>query len=242
MDFTWSTYGLSFVAGTLSTLSPCVLPLIPILFASALAAHRLGPLALATGLSVSYAAIGIFLAELGASLGLDDQLLHRGGAVLLIVFGVAMISGRASERFAHGVAPIAAKAQTWLQKFKGDTVPAQFAIGLLLGAVWAPCVGPTLGAATTLASQGQHLGSIALLMATFGLGAGLPLLMLGMLSRASVARLRGRFSTFGKSGRMLLGALFTGFGILILTGLDRSVETTLLSLSPNWLTALTTSI
>ena len=92
--FTWSTYGLGLLAGALSTLSPCVLPLIPILMASALAAHRLGPLALAAGLGLSFAAIGIFLAAAGASLGLDDDVLRKIAAVLLIAFGVVMLSRR----------------------------------------------------------------------------------------------------------------------------------------------------
>jgi cytochrome c-type biogenesis protein len=242
MTFTWGTYGLGLVAGMLSTLSPCVLPLIPILMASALAAHRLGPLALASGLGLSFAAIGIFLASVGASLGLDNEVLRQVAAVLLIVFGVVMLSHRLQARFAQGATPLADRAQTWLARLKGDTLPGQFAIGLLLGAVWAPCVGPTLGAATTLAAQGKHLADIAALMACFGVGAALPLLVLGSLSRAALGRFRGGAGALGSTGRAVLGTLFVAFGALILTGLDRQVEATLLALSPGWLTALTTSI
>ena len=240
--FAWSTYGLGLLAGVLSTLSPCVLPLIPILMASALAAHRLGPLALAAGLGLSFAAIGIFLAAAGASLGLDDDVLRKIAAVLLIAFGVVMLSRRLQTRFASGVSPLADRAQGWLAKLKGETVLGQFAIGLLLGAVWAPCVGPTLGAATTLAAQGKHLGNIAALMACFGIGAALPLMLLGTFSRAALVRFRGRVGTIGAAGRVALGTLFVAFGVLIVTGLDRQLEAALLALSPDWLTALTTSI
>jgi cytochrome c-type biogenesis protein len=242
MAFTWSTYGLGLLAGMLSTLSPCVLPLIPILMASALAAHRLGPLALASGLGLSFAAIGIFLAAVGASLGLDNEVLRQVAAVLLIVFGLAMLSRRLQAGFARGVSPLAERAQTWLARLKGETMLGQFAIGLLLGAVWAPCVGPTLGAATTLAAQGKHLGDIAALMACFGIGAALPLMALGSVSRAALGRFRGRVSAVGATGRIVLGTLFVVFGALIVTGLDRQLESTLLALSPSWLTALTTSI
>ena len=60
MDFGASTYAIGFAAGAASSLSPCVLPLLPILAASALSTHRFGPLALAAGLGVSFAAVGIF--------------------------------------------------------------------------------------------------------------------------------------------------------------------------------------
>jgi cytochrome c biogenesis protein CcdA len=242
MDFTWGTYGLGFAAGALSTLSPCVLPLVPILFTSALSAHRLGPAALASGLALSFAAIGIALATLGASLGLDNDALRRIAAVLMIVFGIAMMSSRVAQRVALGASPFAQRAQTWLQKLRGDTLRGQFAVGLLLGAVWAPCVGPTLGAATTLASQGMHLQSIAALMLCFGVGAALPLVVVGSFSRAALGAWRGKLGTFGAAARLALGLLFVALGTLIATGFDHRLEAALVAWSPAWLTALTTSI
>jgi cytochrome c biogenesis protein CcdA len=68
VTFGTATYGLGLVAGALSTLSPCVLPLVPVLIASAVNAHRWGAVALGTGLALSFAIIGIFLATVGASL------------------------------------------------------------------------------------------------------------------------------------------------------------------------------
>jgi cytochrome c-type biogenesis protein len=242
MDFTPGTYALGFLAGALTTLSPCVLALVPILVASALAAHRLGAVALAAGLGVSFSVIGIFVASIGASLGVDGDVLRRVAAVLMILFGLAMFSRRLQATLNRAVAGISGPSQNWLSRIKGDTLPGQFAVGLLLGAVWSPCVGPTLGAATTLASQGRNLGNIALLMGVFGFGAGLPLAILGSLSRASILRLRGRLGSVGMVGKIILGAVFIAFGLLVLTGLDKTLETAMLSASPAWLTALTTSL
>ena len=73
----------------------------------------------------------------------------------------------------------------------------QFAVGLLLGAVWSPCVGPTLGAASLLAAQGRDLGQVALTMFVFGLGAALPLLALGLASREVMMRWRHRLAAAG---------------------------------------------
>ena len=90
MDFGIGTYGLGFLAGVLSTLSPCVLPLIPILIATAIGAHRLGPYALAVGLMVSFTAVGIFVASVGASLGLDQEVFRTIAAHIPMLFHSAV--------------------------------------------------------------------------------------------------------------------------------------------------------
>lgn len=242
MNFTPGTYALGFLAGALTTLSPCVLALVPILVASALAAHRLGVVALAAGFGVSFSVIGIFVASIGASLGVDGEVFRRVAAVLMIIFGLAMFSQRLQAALSRTTAGIYGPSQHWLGRIRGNTLPGQFAVGLLLGAVWSPCVGPTLGAATTLASQGRDLGHIALLMGIFGVGAGLPLAILGYLSRTSALRLGRRLRSAGTVGRTALGAVFIAFGMLVLTGLDKTLEAALLSKTPPWLTAFTTSL
>jgi cytochrome c biogenesis protein CcdA len=242
MDFGPGTYALGFLAGAASVLSPCVLPLIPILIASALSKHRFGTLALAGGLSLSFAAVGTVLANLGANAGLDPELFRRVAAALMTVFGIVMLSTRLSTRFAMLSARVGNVGQGALSSLSGDGLASQFGIGLVLGLVWSPCVGPTLGAATTLAAQGSHLGQIALLMMVFGLGAGAPLVVLGGVSRASLLRSRGLLASLGRVSKTALGTLFVVLGVVVLLGYDRNIESALLSVSPMWLTRLTTSI
>jgi cytochrome c biogenesis protein CcdA len=242
MQFTVATYGLGFVAGSASVLSPCVLPLLPILVTSALAKHRFGIIALAGGLAISFAGVGIFLATLGASAALDPEDLRRGAASLMVLFGLVMLSGTLQRAFSRLSSVIGAKGQQALGDVKGNGLLGQMMVGLLLGFVWTPCVGPTLGAATSLAAQGQGLGHIAILMALFGLGAALPLVLLGTISRVSLLKIRGTLAAWGSTARWTLGALFVAMGTIVVTGVDRQLETLLLSVSPSWLTALTTSI
>jgi cytochrome c-type biogenesis protein len=64
---------LAFVAGVLSILSPCVLPILPVVLGAAASQHRLGPIALASGLSISFVGIGLFLATIGHAIGLDAE-------------------------------------------------------------------------------------------------------------------------------------------------------------------------
>ena len=240
MDFSAGTYGLGYLAGLLSTLSPCVLPLVPILVATAAAAHVLGPYALALGLMLSFSLIGIFLATLGASLGLDQDTFRTAAAVILIAFGIVLLSPKLQERFAIATSGLSAAGDGLLAKLNLDGLGGQFVVGLALGVIWSPCVGPTLGAATTLASQGSNLAQIALLMMIFALGAGTPLVVLGSVSRAAMMRVRGRMMQAGKLGKSILGGVLLLVGIAILTGLDKSFEAWVVRISPDWLNELTT--
>ena len=113
-------------------------------------------------------------------------------------------------------------------------------MGVLLGAVWSPCVGPTLGAASLLAAQGRDLGQVGLTMFVFGLGAALPLLALGLLSREAMMRWRHRLAAAGHGLKAGFGAILVAIGALVITGLDKTVETALVEASPQWLTDLTT--
>jgi cytochrome c biogenesis protein CcdA len=240
MEFGPGTYGLGYVAGILTTLSPCVLPLVPIVVATALAAHRLGPYALALGLTISFAAVGIFVAALGASLGLDQELFRNMAAIVLIALGILLLSTRLQERVAVTASGLSAAGDGFITRLNPDGLAGQFIIGLVLGVVWSPCVGPTLGAATTLASQGQNLAQISLLMAIFGLGAGTPLVALGSVSRATMIRLRSGMLSAGKLGKSILGFILVLLGIAILSGFDKSFEAWVVGIYPDWLNDLTT--
>ena len=240
MDFGLLTYALGYLAGALSTLSPCVLPLLPILIASATTQHRFGPLALAVGLTLSFAVVGIFIATLGASIGLDAGVLRKGAAVLLLAFGVLLLSARGQARFAQATSGISSAGDGLLARITGAGWRGQFAVGLVLGVVWSPCVGPTLGAASTLAAQGSHLPQIVLLMLLFGLGAGTPLVVIGSLSHEVMQRLRSKMLAASRGGRWVLGVAMLAIGVAILIGWDKGFETWAVENSPDWLTELTT--
>lgn len=236
------SYALALAAGALSTLAPCVLPLIPILAGSALLAHRLGPLALAAGLGLSYAVVGMLLASAGTIAGLGQGTLRVAGAVILIVFGILMLAPGLQTRFAGVAAGLGNAGQGWLARLSPQGLGGQFLVGLVLGVVWSPCVGPTLGGAVALASQGERLAEAAGVMLLFGLGAALPLVILGSLSREAVTRVRGRLLAVGHHGKTVLGLLFLGLGALVLSGADKVAEAWLLERMPKWLMAMTVSL
>ncbi len=232
--------GLAFLAGVLSILSPCVLPLLPIVLGAAASEHRWGPVALASGVSLSFIAIGLFVATIGFALGYDADWFRNIAAIGMISIGAVLLV----PSFQLRVAVVGGPVSDWVdRRFGGFSklgLSGQFGVGLLLGTVWSPCVGPTLGAASVLAAQGKNLGAVALTMLIFGLGAGLPLMLFGSMSRHLLLRWRGGMSATGKTMKQALGLFLIVMGLLIVAGLDRSLEAGLVEASPQWLTDITT--
>ena len=234
------TLGLALFAGALSALSPCVLPLLPIVLGTAASKHWLGPVALAGGLAISFTAIGLFVATIGFAVGLDTDVFRTVTAVLLIGVGLVLLVPKLQEQFALAAAPVSNWVGGYADNFTPGGLAGQFGLGVLLGAVWSPCVGPTLGAASILAARGENLAQVALTMLGFGLGVALPLMLLGFFSREAMMRWRSRLLETGKTGKTLLGALLVTIGLFVATGLDKRLETILVDASPAWLTQLST--
>jgi cytochrome c biogenesis protein CcdA len=235
-----ATFGFALLAGVLTILSPCVLPLVPMVLAAAAGEHRFGPVALAGGLAISFTAIGLFVALFGFAIGLDANVFRVAAAVLMIVIGAVLLLPAAQTRLAAAAGPMANWTEHRFGGFSTSGLSGQFGVGLLLGAVWAPCVGPTLGAASLMASRGENLGQVSLTMLVFGIGAALPLLLLGLLSRETMMRWRGRLMSGGKAGKAIMGGFLVVIGVAILTGFDKRIEATLTAAAPEWIVDLTT--
>ncbi len=231
---------LAYLAGVLTILSPCVLPLVPIVLAGAQSKGRWGPLALGLGLTASFTAVGLFVALIGFSIGLDGEAFRLVGGVLMLGIGLVLVTPPAQVWLAAAGGPVMGWAQGGMQRFETGGVAAQAGLGALLGLVWAPCVGPTLGAASILAAQGRNLDVVSLTMLVFGLGAATPLVLIGLASRETLMRLKDRMRAAGSKGKYVLGGVLVLLGLLIVTGVDRRLESALVQASPAWLTELTT--
>ena len=240
MDAGAWTFLFGYAAGALSTLSPCVVPILPIVVASALAQHRFGVWALACGLALSFALVGVVVATVGFSIGIDGDSLRRIAGIVLVALGAVMTSARLERGFASATAAVARGGDAVLARTHGRGWRGQLAVGALLGIVWTPCVGPTLGAATTLLAQGRRVGEVALLMLVFGLGAATPLVVFGALARRLRSAASARWLFAAEGARRLLGASLVVVGAMLVLGIDKRVETWLVDHSPDWLTRLTT--
>ena len=230
---------LGFGAGALSVLSPCVLPLLPIVVASALHRHRHGPLALAAGLVISSAAVGLAFASVGVAGGVDRDVVRATAAAAMAVVGVVLLVPKIQDVLAAALSPIARAASDAARRVPGG-IGGQLVLGALLGVVWTPCTGPTLAAAITVATRSESLGHAAAVMLVFGIGAATPLLALAYGSRRALAAPGARLARVAGAGKAVIGAGLLLVGALALTGADKRVEAWMVDRMPQWLLELTT--
>jgi len=227
---------LAYAAGLLTLINPCVLPVVPIVLATALQASRLGPVALAAGMSLSFVAFGLLITSVGYSIGLTEDTLATAGAVLMIGFGLVLVVPRFNAVFATATTGLSARADSTLMDADSASLKGQFLGGLLLGAVWSPCIGPTLGGAIALAAQGESLVWAGAIMTAFALGVSTLMLALAYGLRATSLR---RLSAAAKP---LLGWAFLIVGLALLLRLNHAADGWLLSHMPAWLVDLSVSI
>ncbi|OOS01517.1 cytochrome C biogenesis protein [Canicola haemoglobinophilus] len=240
MDISITILALSTLAGLLTTLSPCVLPILPIVASSAMAKRKIGLFTLALGMAISFTFIGTIVASIGLALGLDSQYLRYIAAIMMLFVAIWLLSSRLQEQVNKYTSRLSSKGDAWLSQFSPESALGQFFVGLLLGVVWAPCIGPTLGAAIALASQGEALFSVALVMIVFSFGAIIPLIIIGLISRQFFREKREKLANAGTKGRRIMGYSLLVVGLLVLTGFDKQLEIWLIQISPDWLTDLTT--
>lgn len=231
---------LAFVAGTVTLLNPCVLPVLPIVIASSVNQSRFGPLALVAGLVLSFTLVGMLVLTVGFAIGLSQDALRMAAAWILIIAGFILTVPVAQTAFAAVTAPMVGRSNRWLGSVSGEAWHGQLAVGALLGIVWAPCVGPTLGVAIAAASQGQNLAGAALTFFVFGLGVALSLLVVASLSRRLLTGSGSRLRAISHWSKPILGLTLMVVGVAILTGLDKTIETALLEVLPDWLIRFTT--
>jgi cytochrome c-type biogenesis protein len=229
------------LAGALTTLSPCVLPILPFVLLAALERHRFGPLALAGGIVVAFSGAGLLFSGATQALGASTDGLRQAAAALLMIFGVVLLVSALKDRIAAFGASHAGPLNRALESFRPQGLRGQFVLGLLLGAVWTPCAGPTLGAAVTWAASTATLGNAALVMLSFGIGACLPLLAIAYGSRQTLQARRAALARIERVTRPALGGAVLLVGALIALGVDKTAEAALVGAMPDWLVYITTA-
>jgi cytochrome c biogenesis protein CcdA len=215
---------LGLLAGTLTTLSPCVVPILPIVLVGAAGQHRYGPLALVAGLVLAFTGVGLLISGAAWALDIPGEAIRTASATLLALFGLMLLSTMLQERFASLAAPVSGFLYNVSARFSPQGLQGQFLLGALLGAVWTPCTGPTLGATIALAASTDTLPKAALIMMMFSIGASVPLLALAYGSRQTLKTRRAALERAGRIATPVLGAVLVSLGILVLLGYDRTLE------------------
>ncbi|MEL7165621.1 MAG: cytochrome c biogenesis CcdA family protein [Pseudomonadota bacterium] len=232
----------AYAAGLLTLINPCVLPVLPIVLVSALNASRLGPVALAAGMSVSFVTFGVLVTAFGRSIGLTTDLLAQIGAVLMMVFGLILLVPAFARRFETATAGLASGADARIDTIDQSGLQGQFMGGLLLGAVWSPCIGPTLGGAIALASQGQNLGYVTLIMIFFALGVSTLILGIGLGAREAIRKRATALRGLAERSKPILGVTFLAVGLMLFFGVHHVIEAWAIQVMPIWLQDLSVAL
>ncbi|OED42260.1 cytochrome C biosynthesis protein [Chromatiales bacterium (ex Bugula neritina AB1)] len=237
MTFFWA-----WLAGVLTLINPCVLPLLPVIIAGAFQGNRHGPIYMAVGLTVSFTVVGVLVTAFGHLIGLSEEVINRVAAIMMIIFGTILLIPVAQEKLATVAAPLASGANNRMYNVKAQGAAGQFYIGLLLGAVWSPCVGPTLGGAIGLAATGEGLMQATLTMISFGIGVSTILLLLSYGSRELLTARRNRLMKWMPWAKPIMGCALLLVGFTLLFHWNQAIDAWLLDVMPVWLQDLSVSV
>lgn len=231
----------AYLAGLLTLINPCVLPVLPIVLASSLQTDPRAPVALAAGMGLSFVGLGTAIAALGPAIGVYPEDVTHLAALVMVGFGAVLVAPALNRRFASASAGLAAAADARIAT-SSRGIGAEFWGGALLGAVWSPCIGPTLGAAIALASVGENLGRAAGIMAAFALGVATLILATAYGLRGWLRRNMGQMVALSARARPIMGWVFIAIGSALFLGLNHVIEAAALRILPAWLVDLSVSI
>ena len=235
-----SHLGLSLLAGSLTTLSPCVFPILPLVVGGAEQTNRLAPVAMGVGMAASFALIGLLLGAAGPALGIDGDSVRTFGGIMLVAFAAVMRIPALSRRFTELRLPIASSANSASSRLDSGSLSGAFLLGGLLGLVWSPCSGPLLASALTLVASDGGAGRGALILGLFGTGAAIPLVAVAYASRSGFNKARGWVMARVETVKKAFGILIGLTGIAILSGADKWLEARVVSVLPDSWVNLTT--
>ncbi|MBN06620.1 MAG: cytochrome C biogenesis protein CcdA [Rhodospirillaceae bacterium] len=223
-----------YIAGLLTLINPCVLPVLPLILSSVIRREPLGPVALCGGLSLSFVLLGVSVAALGPLIGLNSDDVARTGAITMIGFGLIIMVPELSARFASATSRLSNYADKLADGTMSGGISGHFISGILLGAAWSPCIGPTLGGAISLAAQGQSIAWAGAIMTSFALGTSTIILLLAYGARDMINRRQVKFRKFAEHSKAITAALLISVGLAILLGLHKLVEVWFIKSVPLW--------
>lgn len=235
-----SSLVISLLAGSLTTLSPCVLPLIPLVVGSAIQVNRLAPIAMGLGMVISFTVVGILLGTIGHPLGIDSDSVRTFGGWMLAVFGGIMLIPKFDEKFSQLLSPVATGASGVTSMLNNESLLGVLGLGALLGLVWSPCSGPLLAAALSLVAAEGGAISGGLTLGLFGIGAAIPLVLVSYASKGFINSSRHWVLKNTVRIKYGFGLLILLVGISILTEIDKWLEAILVGLMPDGWISLTT--
>ncbi len=232
---------LAFLAGVVTVATPCIIPILPPMLAGSVG-HRLRPVFIVLGSAVTFTLMGGVFSVIGIAAGSTGNFLRIFFVVFIVGFGVTMVNDDINEFYTRYSSLFVDKLIRFFRRGggvseEGHPLLSAFVLGLSLGVVWIPCVGPILGAVLMFATiQGNLVGG-SLLLAVYSLGLGLPMLGVAYGGKYVSGKVEWTKRNSGMI-RFIAGWVLILTGVAMLLGLDRVVQTRLLPYFPDFETKL----
>ena len=204
---------IGFVAGVVTALSPCVLPVLPIVLAGGATGRR--PLAIVAGIVVSFTVFTLFAAWLLDLLGLPEDVLRNLAIALLFLVALTLLVPQVGEWLARPL--------QFLTRRSGGDLGGGFLLGASLGLVFVPCAGPVLAAVTVIAARRDVGLDSVLLTLSYAIGAAVPMLAIAFAGQRAAHVFRANAVLV----RRVSGVLVAGAALAIAMGVDRNLQTAL---------------
>ncbi len=219
------------VAGLATFLSPCVLPVLPVVAATSTTGGRRRPLGIAAGLAVAFVVFTLLASRVLSALGLPQDLLRNIAIGLLAVAGVALLVPGVGEALGRAFQPLASRAGGRLAR--GDGFWSGVGLGAGLALVWTPCAGPILAAVTALSAERRISAELVVITVAYAAGATLPLFAIALLGHRAAGYLAGVRSG-GLVVRRVSGAILIAAAYLFTT----DIPTQLAASAPGYVSAI----
>ena len=231
--------GFAFLGGIITVLSPCVLPVLPIIFSGSVADGRSRPYGIIAGFIFSFSLLTLSMTLIVRVFDIDPGILRLAAAVIIVIFAFVLIVPWFKEKFMVFVNALLNKRK---MKSPSNSSSNGFFAGMLtgfsLGAVWTPCVGPIMASVITLAiSQSIDAGAVFITL-SYAAGTSIPLFAIMKGGRGLIQRFPALNRNLSKIQRSF-GVLMLVTGIALFTGLDRDFQSWILEAFPGYGTGLT---
>lgn len=223
----------AFLSGIVTILSPCILPVLPIILSGTVGGKR-KPVGVVTGFIVSFSLFTLALSALVQTFSISPETLRIVAIVIIISFGVTLLI----PKLQTALEVILSKLARTKGSSKRDGFFGGVMTGLSLGLVWTPCVGPIMASVISLAVSQQVDGGSVIIVAAYSLGTAIPMFAI----MAGGRKLLNHFpKVTGKTKEIqrFFGIIMIAAGLMIGFGADRSFQTLILKAFPNYGTGLT---
>ncbi len=208
----------AFVEGLALIVSPCILPVLPLVLAPSLEGGRARPIGIIVGFIFSFTAFALLSRQLVSVLHIDLDTIKNGSLVLLAIFGAILLSKTLSDKFAAATQRFAGLGSSLSANAEGGFFGGVL-IGLAIGLVWTPCAGPIFATALVEVIRQQNDVQAFLVIIAFALGASMPMLIIALAGRQIIGKL-GFFAKHAEAIRKTFGVLILASVAFIYSGLD----------------------